>query len=66
MLENIGFGEVFLIFIFIIIFFGPQKIPDIMKSTGKIIAEFRKAMRDVESEISNLPKQKKPPDPPII
>ncbi|HTR81019.1 MAG TPA: twin-arginine translocase TatA/TatE family subunit [Bacteroidota bacterium] len=52
MFENIGFGELLLIVVVIMIFFGPKKIPDFAKSLGKGIAEFRKAMRDVQSELT--------------
>ena len=52
MFENIGFGELFLIVLVIIVFFGPKKIPEFAKGLGKGIAEFRKAMRDVQSELT--------------
>jgi sec-independent protein translocase protein TatA len=64
MFENIGFGELLLIVLVIMIFFGPKKIPDFAKSLGKGIAEFRKAMRDVQSEITKQDTPQKPPDPP--
>lgn len=64
MFENIGFGELLLIVFVIMIFFGPKKIPDFAKSLGKGIAEFRKAMRDVQTELTKPEKQDKPADPP--
>ena len=64
MFENIGFGELLLIVVVIMIFFGPKKIPDFAKSLGKGIAEFRKAMRDVQSEITKQDTPQKPADPP--
>jgi sec-independent protein translocase protein TatA len=64
MFENIGFSELLLIVVVIMIFFGPKKIPDFAKSLGKGIAEFRKAMRDVQSEITKQDTPPKPPDPP--
>lgn len=54
MLDNIGFGELLVIALFILIFFGPKKIPDIARSLGKAIREFRKAMQDVQSEIQSV------------
>jgi len=51
MFENIGFGELLVIALFILIFFGPKKIPDIARTLGKAVREFRKAMQDVQSEI---------------
>ncbi|HTX19226.1 MAG TPA: twin-arginine translocase TatA/TatE family subunit [Bacteroidota bacterium] len=64
MFENIGFGELLLIVVVIMIFFGPKKIPDFAKSLGKGIAEFRKAMRDVQSELTKPEPPQKPPEPP--
>jgi sec-independent protein translocase protein TatA len=57
MFENIGFGELFLIVLVIIVFFGPKKIPEFARSLGKGIAEFKRAMRDVQSELTK-------PEPP--
>ena len=61
MFENIGFPELMLIMLVIVIFFGPKKIPEFAKSLGKGIAEFKRAMRDVQSEMTkpeNLPPEK--------
>jgi sec-independent protein translocase protein TatA len=50
---NIGMPEILVIFLFILIFFGAKKIPDIAQSLGKGIREFRKAAREIEEEVSN-------------
>ena len=66
MFENIGFPELMLIMLVIVIFFGPKKIPEFAKSLGKGIAEFKRAMRDVQTELTkpeNTPPEK-PSDPP--
>jgi TatA/E family protein of Tat protein translocase len=55
MFENIGFGEMLLIFLIILIFFGPKKFPEIGQSLGKGIRQFRKAMNDVQDELK-IPK----------
>ncbi|MGC8594254.1 MAG: Sec-independent protein translocase protein TatB [Candidatus Kryptoniota bacterium] len=57
MFENIGFGELILILLVIIIFFGPKRIPDIAQSIGKGIREFKRAMRDVQDEIDKSVKE---------
>lgn len=54
MFDNIGFGELLVIALFILIFFGPKKIPDIARSLGKAVREFKKAMQDVQSEIQSV------------
>ena len=66
MFENIGFPELMLIMLVIVIFFGPKKIPEFAKSLGKGIAEFKRAMRDVQTELTkpeNTPPEK-PAEPP--
>lgn len=60
MFDNIGIGEIILIVVAILIFFGPKKIPEIAQGIGKGIREFKKAMRDVEDNIkSDKPDEKK-------
>jgi sec-independent protein translocase protein TatA len=54
---NIGMPELLLIFLFILIFFGAKKIPEIAQSLGKGIREFRKATREIEEEVSSEAKK---------
>ncbi len=66
MFGNLGGGEIFLIVLVILIFFGPKKIPEIAQGLGKGIREFKKAASELqesaESEIKNLEAStKKPP-----
>lgn len=51
MFENIGGGEMLVILLLILIFFRPKKFPEIGKSIGRGIREFRNAMRDVQEEL---------------
>ncbi len=51
MLDDLSIGKVLLILFFVLIIFGPKKIPDIAQSIGKGIREFKKAMSDVSAEI---------------
>ena len=44
---NLGLTEMLLIGILLLIFFGPQKLPELGKSLGKGIQEFRKASREI-------------------
>ncbi len=58
MFGNLGGGEILLILVFILIFFGPKKIPEIAQGLGKGIREFKKATREiqdaVEKEVSEV------------
>ena len=57
MFENIGGGEILVILLFFLIFFGAKKIPDIAQGLGKGIREFRKAARDIQDEVEKETKQ---------
>lgn len=56
MFENIGGGELLLILFIVFIFFGPKKLPELGKSIGKGIREFRGAMRGIQEDIENATK----------
>lgn len=51
MLGSIGMPELILIFIVALIVFGPKKLPEIGKSLGKGLAEFKKASDDFKHNI---------------
>lgn len=53
MFENLGFGEILLIAIVMLIFSGPKKLPEIGKSIGKGLSEFKRAMREVQENITS-------------
>ena len=56
MFENIGGGELLLIMFVVFIFFGPKKLPELGKSLGKGIREFRGAMRGFQEDIEKSTK----------
>ncbi len=45
-LGGIGFPELVVIFVIILLLFGAKKLPDIAKSLGEGIKEFKKSMKD--------------------
>ncbi len=45
---NLGMPEIIVIFVLALIFFGPRKLPEIGKSLGKGLAEFKKASNDLK------------------
>ena len=51
MFGNLGGGEILLILVFILIFFGPKKIPEIAQGLGKGIREFRKATQEIQDVV---------------
>ena len=50
-LNDIGTGEVLLILVFILIFFGSKSIPSIARTAGRTIRQIRDASNDLQSEI---------------
>jgi len=51
LLYALGMPEILLIALFILLIFGGKKIPELMRGMGKGVSEFKKGMKDVESEI---------------
>ncbi|MBC7473079.1 MAG: twin-arginine translocase TatA/TatE family subunit [Candidatus Sericytochromatia bacterium] len=47
---GIGAPELVLILIIALVIFGPGKLPEIGKSVGKAMNEFKKASRDLTSD----------------
>ncbi|HEY6805212.1 MAG TPA: twin-arginine translocase TatA/TatE family subunit [Pyrinomonadaceae bacterium] len=45
-LDSLGSTELLLILVVALIFFGPRKLPELARSMGKGLAEFRKASDD--------------------
>lgn len=47
-----GWGEMLIIALFILIFFGAKKIPEIARGMGRGIREFKDATKEVKKEIN--------------
>lgn len=50
----IGTTEMILIFLAVILLFGANKLPELARSMGKSMGEFKKAQRETELEIRKL------------
>jgi sec-independent protein translocase protein TatA len=48
---NLGGSEMFLIFAVVLLLFGGNKIPELMRGVGKGIREFNNAKANVEDEL---------------
>lgn len=49
---GLGGQELLLILLIILLFFGPSKLPELARSFGKGMREFRKAQEELEREIN--------------
>jgi sec-independent protein translocase protein TatA len=57
----IGWQELVILLVIVLVIFGPGKLPDIGKAVGKGIKEFRRASNDIEEGIRG---EKTPPATP--
>jgi TatA/E family protein of Tat protein translocase len=51
MFGNIGFPEILVILAIALLIFGPKKLPEIGKSIGRALREFRKTSDDIKEKI---------------
>ena len=52
-LQGVGFQEILLIGLFVLVFFGAKKIPEFMKGLGKGVREFKDSVKDVKKEVED-------------
>ncbi|MBE0570169.1 MAG: twin-arginine translocase TatA/TatE family subunit [Ignavibacteriaceae bacterium] len=53
MFGNLGAGEIILIVLVVLLLFGAKKIPELARGIGKGMSEFKKGIKDVETEIKS-------------
>ncbi|MCJ7612374.1 MAG: Sec-independent protein translocase protein TatB [Candidatus Aminicenantes bacterium] len=51
MFGSIGLPELIIIFIVALLVFGPKKLPEVSKSVGKAIRDFKKSTEDIKGKI---------------
>ena len=50
-IQNLSAPELILIFLIVLLFFGAKRMPELFRSFGKSIKEFKKATSDVQEDI---------------
>ena len=53
---SLGFWEITLIVLVIILLFGGKKIPELMRGLGKGVKSFKDGLKDVENEVNDIKK----------
>jgi sec-independent protein translocase protein TatA len=48
---SLGFGEILVILLLALIIFGPRRLPEMGKTIGRSLREFRRATSEIRSEI---------------
>ena len=67
-MPSIGWGELVILLVIVLIIFGPGKLPDIGNAIGRGLREFRRASSDLEDSIRGETKkpassETPPPEP---
>ena len=57
---NIGWPEILLILLVVLLLFGAKRLPDLARSLGKSLREFKKGREEGDES-----EKKKPPSPPV-
>jgi len=56
-LFNLGPMELISILVIALLVFGPRKLPELAKSLGRAMNEFKKASRDIQKELHETTKE---------
>ena len=59
---GLGGGEIGILFLVILLLFGPSQLPKMARGLGDALREFRKAQREIRDEMRGDETQVKPPD----
>ncbi len=60
-----GGHELLLILFVVLLFFGPSKLPELVRGLGKGMREFKKAQADLENEFSKVAENSEADDKPV-
>ena len=58
-LGKIGFGELILILVIVLIIFGPSKLPEMGRAIGNGLREFKRATKGLQDDLDDSPSQTK-------
>ena len=53
---SLGFWEIALIVLAIVLLFGGKKIPELMRGIGKGLKSFKEGMKDIEEDVQDIKK----------
>lgn len=51
MFGSLGFGELLVIFAVALLVFGPRKLPEVGRSVGRALGEFRRATNEMKTTL---------------
>ncbi len=62
MFGNLGWPEIILLLLVALLLFGAKKLPEVGRSLGKGIREFKKALKGVEEDVEKEEKKEETKD----
>ena len=60
---GLGPGEMMIVFILVLLIFGPSQLPKLAKGLGNAMREFRKAQHEISDELNRDTAEPKPDAP---
>ena len=60
---NLGGPDLFIVLLIVLVLFGAKKLPDLARSLGQSMNEFRKAREDIDRELHYTGAQPSQPQP---
>lgn len=51
---SLGWGEILLLALVVLLFFGAKRIPELMKSLGKGVKSFKQGINEIDEQINQV------------
>ena len=52
-MPSLGFGEILIILVLALIIFGPRRLPEMGRTIGRSLRDFRRATSDIRTELES-------------
>ncbi len=49
---NIGWGEWLIVFLLVLLFFGPKRLPEVARGLGRTLRGFQHGLREFKDEVT--------------
>ena len=56
MFGNIGFPELLIILLIVLLLFGAKRLPEVARGLGRSLSEFKKGMKEIEHDVNDVKK----------
>jgi len=63
---SLGISEMAVIFVIVLVFFGPRRFPEIARSMGSAMREFRRSLNQIQRELEEVDPRKDLPGKDIL